>query len=219
MTTERHEPAVDADERTMLEGWLEYHRQTLAWKCEGLTDEQLRTAAVAPSTLSLMGLVRHMAEVERSWYRRVLAAETRARSTTPTRPGRRVPAHRGGHLRRGPRHLAGRDRGGPPQRGRRPPGRTDPGQAPAHRRALHPALDPHPHDRGVRASQRARGPDPRTPGRRHGRLTSPRVAHGTPYGGGDHPCGATCACPAPVVTPEPAEWRGCIERRPPQRFS
>ncbi|CAM5265229.1 DinB family protein [Streptomyces violaceorubidus] len=45
MTTERQEPATDADERTMLEGWLEYHRQTLAWKCEGLTDEQLRTAA------------------------------------------------------------------------------------------------------------------------------------------------------------------------------
>ncbi|MEW2446728.1 DinB family protein [Streptomyces parvulus] len=75
MTTERREPAPDADERTMLEGWLEYHRQTLAWKCEGLTDEQLRTASVSPSGLTLMGLVRHMAEVERSWYRRVLAAE------------------------------------------------------------------------------------------------------------------------------------------------
>ncbi|MEU4144639.1 DinB family protein [Streptomyces parvulus] len=75
MTTERREPAPDADERTMLEGWLEYHRQTLAWKCEGLTDEQLRTASVSPSGLTLMGLVRHMAEVERNWYRRVLAAE------------------------------------------------------------------------------------------------------------------------------------------------
>ncbi len=75
MTTERREPPVDADERAMLEGWVEYHRQTLAWKCEGLTDEQLRTAAVSPSTLSLMGLVRHMTEVERSWYRRVLAGE------------------------------------------------------------------------------------------------------------------------------------------------
>ncbi|MFB7654411.1 MULTISPECIES: DinB family protein [unclassified Streptomyces] len=75
MTTERREPAPDADERTMLEGWVEYHRQTLAWKCEGLTDEQLRTASVSPSGLTLMGLVRHMAEVERSWYRRVLAAE------------------------------------------------------------------------------------------------------------------------------------------------
>jgi len=75
MTTERREPATTADERTMLEGWLDYHRQTLAWKCEGLTDEQLRTPSVEPSTLSLMGLVRHMAEVERSWFCRVLADE------------------------------------------------------------------------------------------------------------------------------------------------
>ncbi|MEW1775406.1 DinB family protein [Streptomyces sp. NPDC086777] len=73
MTTERRAPDVDADERTMLEGWLEFHRQTLAAKCEGLTDAQLRTASVEPSPLSLMGLVRHMADVERSWYRRVLA--------------------------------------------------------------------------------------------------------------------------------------------------
>jgi uncharacterized damage-inducible protein DinB len=75
MTTQRAEPATTADERSMLEGWLDYHRQTLAWKCEGLTDAQLRTASVEPSTLSLMGLVRHMAEVERSWFRRVLADE------------------------------------------------------------------------------------------------------------------------------------------------
>ncbi|WP_089105580.1 DinB family protein [Streptomyces hyaluromycini] len=75
MTTERRMPAFDADERTMLEGWLDFHRQTLAVKCEGLTDAQLRTAAVEPSALSLMGLVRHMADVERSWYRRVLAEE------------------------------------------------------------------------------------------------------------------------------------------------
>lgn len=75
MTLERREPATDADERTMLEGWLDYHRDTLAWKCEGLTDAQLRTPSVEPSPLSLMGLVRHMAEVERSWFRRVLADE------------------------------------------------------------------------------------------------------------------------------------------------
>jgi uncharacterized damage-inducible protein DinB len=72
MTTERHEPANNADERTMLEGWLDYHRQTLAWKCQGLSDAQLRTASVEPSELSLMGLVRHMAEVERGWFRKVL---------------------------------------------------------------------------------------------------------------------------------------------------
>ncbi|MEU6811370.1 DinB family protein [Streptomyces sp. NPDC046831] len=75
MTTQRREPALDADERTMLEGWLDYHRQTLAWKCEDLTDEQLRTASVEPSELTLMGLVRHMAEVERGWFRTVLAGE------------------------------------------------------------------------------------------------------------------------------------------------
>ncbi|MGW4348898.1 DinB family protein [Streptomyces sp. NPDC004690] len=75
MTTERSEPAQNADERTMLEGWLDYHRQTLAWKCEGLTDEQLRTASLPPSELSLLGLVRHMAEVERGWFRKVLTGE------------------------------------------------------------------------------------------------------------------------------------------------
>ncbi|MEV6167483.1 DinB family protein [Streptomyces sp. NPDC051954] len=75
MTTERRLPAHTADERTMLEGWLEYHRQTLAVKCEGLSDAQLRTASVEPSELSLLGLVRHMADVERSWFRRVLADE------------------------------------------------------------------------------------------------------------------------------------------------
>ncbi|MER5599663.1 DinB family protein [Streptomyces sp. NPDC002265] len=75
MTTERTEPALDADERTMLEGWLDYHRQTLAVKCRDLTDEQLRTASAPPSELSLMGLVRHMAEVERNWFRRVLTGD------------------------------------------------------------------------------------------------------------------------------------------------
>ncbi|MHB9863212.1 DinB family protein [Streptomyces sp. YIM S03343] len=75
MTTDRNEPAQDAGERAMLEGWLEYHRRTLAWKCEGLTDEQLRTASVPPSELSLLGLVRHMADVERNWFRKVLVAD------------------------------------------------------------------------------------------------------------------------------------------------
>ncbi|GHJ56074.1 hypothetical protein Nm8I071_53810 [Nonomuraea sp. TT08I-71] len=63
-----HEPYV-ADERTMLEGWLDYHRDTLLHKCAGLTAEQLRTASVEPSTLTLLGLVRHMADVERWWFR------------------------------------------------------------------------------------------------------------------------------------------------------
>ena len=75
MTVVRQEPSLIADERTMLEGWLDYHRATLTMKCEGLSAEQLRLRAVPPSTLSLLGLVRHMAEVERSWFRRRLTGE------------------------------------------------------------------------------------------------------------------------------------------------
>jgi uncharacterized damage-inducible protein DinB len=71
----RHDPSLEAAERPMLEDWLEYHRATLALKCEGLDDEQLRLRAVPPSNLSLVGLVRHMAEVERWWFRVVLAGE------------------------------------------------------------------------------------------------------------------------------------------------
>lgn len=74
-TRERSEPAIDAAERPMLEGWLDYHRDTLALKCARLTDAQLREASVPPSELSLLGLVRHMAEVERGWFREVLAGE------------------------------------------------------------------------------------------------------------------------------------------------
>ena len=57
------------DERAMLEGWLEWHRQTLLTKCAGLTADQLKTAAVEPSNLTLLGLIRHMSEVERGWFR------------------------------------------------------------------------------------------------------------------------------------------------------
>ena len=57
----------------MLEGWLRFHRATLRWKCEGLEPAQLRERSVPPSTMSLHGLVRHMAEVERSWFQRALA--------------------------------------------------------------------------------------------------------------------------------------------------
>jgi len=57
------------DERAMLEGWLDLHRQTLLVKCAGLTAGQLKQRAVEPSTLSLLGLLRHMAEVERGWFR------------------------------------------------------------------------------------------------------------------------------------------------------
>ncbi|HBW19179.1 MAG TPA: Mini-circle protein, partial [Actinobacteria bacterium] len=59
----RAEPPTVAGERESLETWLEYHRATLLLKCQGLTAEQLARRAVPPSSLSLLGLVRHMAEV------------------------------------------------------------------------------------------------------------------------------------------------------------
>ena len=55
-------------ERAMLQGWLEWHRQTLLSKCAGLTADQLKQATAEPSKLTLLGLVRHMTEVERSWF-------------------------------------------------------------------------------------------------------------------------------------------------------
>jgi hypothetical protein len=57
MTVERVEPPLVAQERKMLEAWLEFHRATLAVKCAGLADGQLRERAVPPASLSLLGLV------------------------------------------------------------------------------------------------------------------------------------------------------------------
>jgi uncharacterized damage-inducible protein DinB len=71
----RAEPPLVAGEREMLDSWLDWHRATLARKCAGLTDEQLRQRSAAPSSLSMLGLVRHMAEVERGWFRRRVAGE------------------------------------------------------------------------------------------------------------------------------------------------
>jgi uncharacterized damage-inducible protein DinB len=75
MTDNRVPPPFVGDERAMLNNWLEWHRETLAVKCVGLSEEQLRERSAPPSTLSLLGLVRHMAHVERAWFRRVLNDE------------------------------------------------------------------------------------------------------------------------------------------------
>jgi uncharacterized damage-inducible protein DinB len=74
----RTEPSFLLGERAMLEGWLEFHRVTLLLKCEGLDDVQRKARPVATSMLSLHGLLRHMAEVERNWFRRVLARDADA---------------------------------------------------------------------------------------------------------------------------------------------
>ncbi|ABP53763.1 DinB family protein [Salinispora tropica] len=70
----RHEPHLGA-ERALLTDWLNYHRDTLLHKCAGLTADQLRTASVAPSPLSLLGLIRHLTYVERAWFRQRFAGQ------------------------------------------------------------------------------------------------------------------------------------------------
>lgn len=71
----RADPGLMLDERQALEAWLDFHRYTLLGKCAGLTPAQLKQRAVPPSRLSLLGLVRHMTEVER-WWLRIHAANT-----------------------------------------------------------------------------------------------------------------------------------------------
>jgi uncharacterized damage-inducible protein DinB len=74
----REEPPFVLPEREMLKAWLEFHRVTLLLKCEGLDDAARKSRPVASSKLSLHGLVRHMAEVERNWFRRVLLQDAEA---------------------------------------------------------------------------------------------------------------------------------------------
>jgi uncharacterized damage-inducible protein DinB len=75
MDDTRTDPPLQGSERQLLVDFLDWHRATLAFKCEGLTGAQLRERAVPPSSLSLLGLVRHMTDVERTWFRRRLRGE------------------------------------------------------------------------------------------------------------------------------------------------
>ncbi|EGX57585.1 hypothetical protein SZN_21956 [Streptomyces zinciresistens K42] len=65
-------PLMTGEERAVLESWLAFHRATLELKCAGLDDAQVRTASAAPSELTLLGLVQHLAEVERTWFQRAV---------------------------------------------------------------------------------------------------------------------------------------------------
>jgi uncharacterized damage-inducible protein DinB len=71
----RNEPPYVLPEREMLEAWLEFHRTTLLMKCELLDDRARKARPVPSSNLSLHGLIRHMSEVERSWFRRTLLCD------------------------------------------------------------------------------------------------------------------------------------------------
>ena len=170
---DRPEPPLVAGERESLDAWLDFHRDTLLGKCSGLTADQLRERAVPPSGLSLLGLVRHMTDVERWWFR---VHGTNQDMTVPLlhrrQPGWRLrrPGRAGRPGR--PGGILGGGRPGPggvrdldldhvvPSHGR-PPGTG----------AEHP-LDLRAHDRGVRPPQRPRRPAPRAHRRRDGRLAA-----------------------------------------------
>lgn len=76
----RVDPPTVGDERTLLTTFLDLQRDTLAWKCSSLTDEQLKLRSVEPSSMSLLGLLRHLTEVERGWFNKTIAGE----QVTPT---------------------------------------------------------------------------------------------------------------------------------------
>ena len=69
--TGRSMPGGLEDERSLLEGWLEYYRASLLAKCDGLSGEQLAARSCEPSPMSLAGLVRHMTEMERVYGHRL----------------------------------------------------------------------------------------------------------------------------------------------------
>jgi uncharacterized damage-inducible protein DinB len=66
---------LTGDDRPMLEGFLAWQRALLRHKSAGLSGEQLARCSVPPSNLSLLGLVRHMAKVERRWFRERIAGQ------------------------------------------------------------------------------------------------------------------------------------------------
>ena len=70
-TTERFDPPGLADERSQLMAFLDYHRATLLWKTQGLTAEQL-AQTLPPSTMTLGGMLKHLALVEDNWFSVVL---------------------------------------------------------------------------------------------------------------------------------------------------
>ena len=72
---ERQDVPHQGDELGLLTAFLEFQRETFLWKCQGLTAEQLAMRPVPTSAMSLLGLVRHLTDVERHWLRVVAAGE------------------------------------------------------------------------------------------------------------------------------------------------
>jgi uncharacterized damage-inducible protein DinB len=77
------------DERTLLADFLRCQRLTLELKCSGLDPHALARRSVEPSTMSLLGLVRHLADVERGWIRERMGGEQSSpHYRTPAEPDR-----------------------------------------------------------------------------------------------------------------------------------
>ena len=76
----RRDPDQDGDELTVLTQFLDYHRATLRLKCAGLGPADLKRASAPPSRLTLLGLVRHLTEVELGWF----SQPARGQVYTPT---------------------------------------------------------------------------------------------------------------------------------------
>ncbi len=70
----RVDPPMTGSERELLESFLDYHRATLLWKIDGLSEADLKRS-MTPSGVSLLGLVKHLAYVERSWFQAVFARD------------------------------------------------------------------------------------------------------------------------------------------------
>ncbi|HUZ37819.1 MAG TPA: DinB family protein [Streptosporangiaceae bacterium] len=70
----RPEPPLEADEAATLLGFLDYQRATLEWKCRRLSDEQLRIV-LPPTSMTLGGMLKHLAYVEDYWFTEVVAGE------------------------------------------------------------------------------------------------------------------------------------------------
>ena len=169
----RTEPPYLLADREMLDAWLEFHRTTLLLKCEGLDDAQRKARPVPTSELSLHGLVRHMAEVERNWFSRVLlsAPQTPFIWADPNvESSELLPLDDADWIadlavwqaqcETSRSNAAGKDLSVTGQ------GYGEAGLA---------ALDLRAHDRGIRAPQRTRRPDPRARRRRSGLVSSGRA--------------------------------------------
>jgi Protein of unknown function (DUF664) len=75
VTSDRIDPPYVGDEREILVSYLDFHRATFEAKCTGVPPQRLSERTVPPSSLSLHGLVRHLAGVERWWFRIQFAGE------------------------------------------------------------------------------------------------------------------------------------------------